>query len=144
MGDRMESMASSNADELNESGMGTPRSPAIASISVPSLDITLDSTDPFESALIEMVKINRKKRQDYALDGDPFSNFHMTSSLMSMPGFGPLESVLFNVAQKFARLTALRTNGRMDQPANEGVEDTYKDMAVYATILYAMHLSFKR
>jgi hypothetical protein len=137
-------MTLSNPDELNESGMGTPRSPAIASISVPPLDITLDSSDPFESALIEMVKTNRAKRQDYALDGDPFSNFHMTSSLIGVPGFGPLESVLFNVAQKFARLTALRTNGRMDTPANEGVEDTYKDLAVYATILYAMYITFKK
>ena len=102
----------------------------------------LDSGDPFEAACIEMVKMNRAKRKDYALDGDPFSNFHMTSSMMGLDGFGPLESVQFNLFQKMARLHSLRKNGRMEATANEAVDDTYLDIAVYATILLAMKKAF--
>jgi hypothetical protein len=98
----------------------------------------LEASDPFEAACIEMVKMNRLKRADYALDGDPFSNFHQTSAMLSIKGFGPIEAVLFNLTQKMARLTALRSNGRMEDTKNESVQDTYLDIAVYATILFAM------
>lgn len=105
--------------------------------------IYLDSKDPFEAACIEMVQMNRKKRADYAVDGDPFSNFHTTSAMMGISSFGPVEAVLFNLSQKFARLNALRKNGRMDETQNEAVYDTYLDIAVYGTILFAMVKSFK-
>lgn len=110
----------------------------------PDVDgLYLDSSDPFEAACIEMVKMNRAKRKDYALDGDPFSNFHMTSSMLGLDGFGPIESVQFNLFQKMARLHSLRKNGRMEATANEAVDDTYLDIAVYATILLAMTKAFK-
>lgn len=98
----------------------------------------MESSDPFEAACIEMVKMNRRKRSDYALDGDPFSNFHQSSAMLSIKGFGPIEAVLFNLTQKMSRLTALRSNGRLDDPKNEAVADTYLDIAVYSTILFAM------
>lgn len=103
----------------------------------------LDSGDPFEAACIEMVKMNRAKRRDYALDGDPFSNFHMSSAMLGLDGFGPVESVQFNLMQKMARLHSLRKNGRMGDTANEAVDDTYLDIAVYSTILLAMVKAFK-
>lgn len=119
--------------------------PAMVALSSSPTDglVTLNPSDPFEAALIEMVLTNRAKRSDYAIDGDPFSNFHSTSAMMGVEGFGPLESALFNIYQKLTRLSSLRSNGRLGDPKNESVEDTYKDLAVYATILYAMYLSFK-
>ncbi|HST77266.1 MAG TPA: hypothetical protein VLN58_02125 [Verrucomicrobiae bacterium] len=105
--------------------------------------IYLDPSDPFESACIKIVEMNRKKRQDYALDGDPFSNFHMSVATLGVDNFGPMEAVLFNLAQKFARLQSLRKNGRLDAAANEAAEDTYLDIAVYGVILYSMVLAFK-
>lgn len=44
------------------------------------------------------------------------------------------------MTQKLARLTSLRQNGRMADPANEAVADTYLDLAVYAVITYAIAL----
>jgi hypothetical protein len=85
-----------------------------------------------------MVQTNRKKRADYAKDGDPFSSFKVTSDLLGLDGFGPVESAIMNVAQKLSRLKALRENGCMNDPANEAVADTYLDMAVYAVLAYAM------
>lgn len=102
--------------------------------------VTLDPSDPFDAALIPIVLTNRRKRADYAQDGDPFSNFHLTADLLGLTGFEASESALFNVLQKIARLKALRMNGRMNQTANESVLDTYLDLAVYSIILYAIVL----
>lgn len=99
--------------------------------------VTLDPSDPFESALIPMVRTNRAKRADYALDGSPWSNFEDTARAV---GIAPVDSATFNVAQKLSRLRALRANGRLDAPRNEAVSDTYLDMAVYAVIALAIHL----
>lgn len=102
--------------------------------------ITLDPNDPFEKQLIAIVETNRRKRKDYALDGDPFSNFRMTSDLLGIPGFGPTEAALFNVIQKLIRLHSLRKNGRIHDTANESVTDTYLDAAVYTVITYAIEM----
>lgn len=103
------------------------------------LPVELDADDPFENVLIDIVKTNRKKRKDYALDGSPFSNFEDTADGLGMPGFLPVDSAMFNVLQKLARLRSLRKNGRLGDPANESVTDTYLDLAVYAVIMYAIH-----
>jgi hypothetical protein len=104
------------------------------------LAVTLDPSDPFEKQLIAIVETNRRKRKDYALDGDPFSNFRMTSDLLGIPGFGPTEAALFNVIQKLIRLHSLRKNGRIHNTANESVADTYLDAAVYTVITYAIEM----
>lgn len=98
--------------------------------------VTLDASDPFEAAVIEIVKMNRRKRADYAEDGDPFSNFRETADHL---GLDIWESAEMNVVQKLSRLKALRANGRMQNPENEAVADTYLDAAVYAVITYALY-----
>lgn len=101
-------------------------------------NVVLDKDDSFEAALIGMVLTARKKRKDYAQDANPFSNFEGTAAKLAIPGFGRKEAALFNVLQKIERLSALRANGRMDDPQNEAVIDTYLDLAVYSTLLLAM------
>jgi len=93
--------------------------------------------------LIPLVGTNRRKRKDYARDGEAFSSFYSSSALPGMKGFGPVEAALFNVAQKMTRLQSLRENGRMNDPANESVADTYLDLAVYA-ILPSLYLDKTR
>lgn len=116
----------------------TPRRELGGTLEPTSGGLYLDPSDPFEAACIDLVSMNRKKRADYAMDGDPFSNFHQSAALLGMSGFGPVEAVLFNLSQKFARLSSLRKNGRMEETQNESVHDTYLDIAVYAVILYAL------
>lgn len=102
--------------------------------------VELNPSDPFEAALIDIVTMNRRKRADYAYDGDPFSNFKETAKMMGGT-WTAADSAHFNIAQKMARLAALRSNGRMNDPANESVTDTRLDLAVYAVIEYAIHRS---
>lgn len=97
----------------------------------------LNPNDPFEAALIPIVEMNRRKRADYALDGDPFTNFDATSRFLSIPRW---MSPMFNVVQKTARVQALWANRRMDDPNNEAVGDTVLDAAVYGVIAYAIYL----
>jgi len=97
----------------------------------------LDPADPFEAALINIVEINRRKRRDYALDSDPFTNFAATARFLGIPRW---MSATFNMVQKTARIQALWANERMDDPSNEAVEDTVLDAAVYGVIAYAIYL----
>lgn len=99
--------------------------------------ITLDQNDPFEAALVAIVEVNRRKRADYALDGDPFTNFDATARFLSIPRW---MSAHFNVVQKMARIQALWANGRMADTKNESVGDTVLDAAVYGIIAYAIYL----
>lgn len=99
--------------------------------------VTLDPEDPFEKVLIDMVRTNRRKRKDYAVDSDVFSNFRSTAGWTKTGR--PEWSALFNVAQKLARLQSLAENGRLNEPANEAVEDTFLDLAVYSVIAYAIY-----
>ena len=94
----------------------------------------LDPTDAFDATLIEMAQLHRKKRADYAKDGDRWSNFNTTASLLGMEEFGTQEAIEVNIAQKMARLQSLRLNGRMEDPQNESVLDTRRDLAVYAVL----------
>lgn len=100
--------------------------------------ITLDENDPFEGVLVDIIRMNRKKRADYAADADIFSNFRDTASMLGLSGFSERESALFNILQKIARLKSLRANGRMDNPNNESVVDTVLDLAVYSVIYLAL------
>lgn len=100
--------------------------------------LLLNGDDPFERAVMDIVEMNRRKRKDYADDDDPFSNFKDSAFILALDGFGQTEAVLFNIAQKVARLRSLRRNGRMGMTFNESVQDTYLDLAVYSVILYAM------
>lgn len=100
--------------------------------------ITLNREDEIERVVFDIVAMNRRKRRDYALDTDPLSNFMQTADAMGLEGFTPVEAAEFNVVQKEVRLRALRANGRMDDPANESVEDTLLDRAVYAVLVLAL------
>lgn len=102
-------------------------------------ELVLNPEDPFERVLIDMVETNRRKRKDYAIDGSPFSNFDDTAQAMGIDGFAAVDSALFNIHQKLARLRSLRLNGRTNDTQNEAVVDTYLDLAVYGVIALAIH-----
>lgn len=100
-------------------------------------EIVLDPNDPFEAALLSLVGLNRAKRADYALSDDPFSNFRATSAFAGFEE--PWLSALFNCSQKLARITSLRSKGKLEDPTNETVSDTLLDLAVYSVIALAIH-----
>lgn len=105
---------------------------------VPSRHILIDRDDPFGETLAKIWEMHERKGADYAADSDQFSNFRDTSDLMALDRFSAVESAWFNILQKVVRIKSLRRNGRLDDPANEAVTDTYLDLAVYAVICYTL------
>ena len=47
----------------------------------------LDLRDEIDKVLAEMVVLNRRKRRDYSIDGDPLSNFFRTAEIMRGKGY---------------------------------------------------------
>jgi hypothetical protein len=98
--------------------------------------LELDDSNEFEWACMRMVEMNRRKRADYASDSDIFLNFRVNAQMMRLEGYDYKEDCLSMVCRKVNRITNLR--GR--DPQNETVLDSYEDLAVYATLLFAMAL----
>lgn len=97
--------------------------------------IKLDEADPFEAAVADMVRTNRKKRRDYTAEGaSPWENFDRVEDQTGMP-FG--SSIEMHIATKQARLRALVSRG--GEPQNESMEDSLLDRAVYSTIALARY-----
>lgn len=96
--------------------------------------VALDPSDPFEAALIRMVEVNRKKRNDYTSAGSsPWENFDRAEEQAGTP-----DGVEYMIATKQARLRALGT--REGGAQNESVADTKLDRAVYSVIAVARDL----
>lgn len=96
---------------------------------------TLSSDNPFESMLIEMVKTHRKKSADYGADNDPYDNFVESSNqIEDVPG----KSVEVLIATKQSRLKHLLFK-KNKKPANEAIEDTLLDRAVYSVIAMVLY-----
>jgi hypothetical protein len=95
----------------------------------PEEDITLDPSDEFERKLIEMVKLSRLKRHDYAGDDDPWQNFYDSAEQVNDTAGKSVETL---IGTKQARLRQLLFKNR--QPKNESVRDTILDRAVYSVI----------
>jgi hypothetical protein len=96
---------------------------------------SLDTNDPMDRAFKRMIEMNKKKRADYA-GKDPFANFRKVADMMQLDGYDYIEDCMTMVCRKIARINNLR--GR--DPKNEAVLDSYEDLAVYATLLFAMVL----
>lgn len=87
---------------------------------------------PIEAALDRMRSVFASKNADYADDRDWKSNFVDVAEQL---GFDHHTAAEVLIAVKQARLKSLRVNGRA--PANEAVEDTILDRAVYSLIALA-------
>lgn len=94
----------------------------------------LGKADPFDRVVDEIQLLNRRKRADYAVTAEPWSNF-MDAGKQVNAHAGTAVEVL--IATKQSRLRALTTNGT--PPRNEGIRDTLLDRCVYSIIALAMY-----
>jgi len=98
--------------------------------------VILDPEDPFDKLVIPLVELNKRKRADYAVPEDLFSNFRRNASMLDLDGYTPLEDCLAMVTRKLGRIFNLR--GR--DPNNETVLDSYDDLIVYAILAKGLAL----
>lgn len=81
----------------------------------------------FQELLAEIDALHTKKQADYGADNDPFANVR-ASTEWGVPAW---VGALIRATDKVRRLQTYAKRGTL---ANEGVEDSFKDLAVYALI----------
>ena len=88
-----------------------------------------------EMALKDLGEVLSKKNSDYKVTGSEFSNFTYAADVA---GITPREAMLTQIGIKLGRLKGLIQSSK--DPNWESIEDTVKDLAGYAIILYAYHM----
>jgi len=88
-----------------------------------------------ETALEELGAVLKRKNSDYKVTSSEFSNFHYAADVA---GISTRDAMLTQIGIKLGRLKGLTQSGK--NPEWESVEDTAKDLAGYAVILYAYYL----
>ncbi len=81
----------------------------------------------FHDILQELGELHDKKQQDYGTDADPFANVRGSLDW----GITPWIGALLRATDKMRRLQKFAQVGEL---ANEAVEDSFRDLAVYAVI----------
>lgn len=95
-----------------------------------------DPDSYIEAALLDLKETLASKNDDYRIDGE-FSNFEFAAEAV---GLEALDVMLAQIAIKVGRIKGLRNS---DWINNESLEDSYKDLAGYAAILYAYSIYVK-
>lgn len=92
-----------------------------------AFDQTTAAPDLFWSELMALHSLHQRKQADYGRGEDPFANLR-GSVEFGMPAW---LGVAVRMNDKLHRLKSYAQNGRL---ANEGVEDTFRDLAAYAVM----------
>lgn len=84
----------------------------------------------YDDTLVLMKKINTAKRNDYASDENPFSNFELCEKM----GICSVEQgILVRMCDKFARLCNLLNKDA--KVLDEKKDDTALDLSIYSVLL---------
>jgi hypothetical protein len=83
----------------------------------------------FDDALDELKMLHDAKNQDYATAENPYKNLEGVSRI----GIEPWRGIVIRLMDKFERVEQYCTNGEL-AIKSEGMEDTFKDIAVYSTL----------
>jgi len=83
----------------------------------------------FYKILEELKEIHSNKNHDYAKKEDPLSNLKMCEA-MGIPAW---KGVVIRLADKWSRLASYSQKGEF-RVNDEGLVDTFKDMATYAIL----------
>lgn len=81
----------------------------------------------FHEILKEHGELHDKKQTDYGRGNDPFANVRSSEEF----GVDPWVGAMIRLNDKVRRLQALEQNGDLQ---NESAYDSFRDIAVYATI----------
>lgn len=87
----------------------------------------LDPANRFDAVLIELKKMHDKKQADYGKQDDPFSNVRASED------FG-IKGWVGSVVRANDKMRRLQKAAQGSPLANEGIEDSLIDMAVYSVI----------
>lgn len=83
-------------------------------------------------------EIHDRKNQDYAQEGNPFSNFERMSTIAEWFNDPVHKSFVSLIGVKLARLAEL-LNGKT--PKNESIDDSFLDLCTYCVLFHAYYLT---
>ena len=83
----------------------------------------------FDDALDELKMLHDAKNHDYATADNPYKNLEGVARI----GIEPWRGIVIRLMDKFERVEQYCTNGEL-AIKSEGMEDTFKDIAVYSTL----------
>lgn len=83
--------------------------------------------DQFHKIAQELVDLHYKKSLDYGTEGDTYQNFRGSEKL----GIPAWKGAFIRLMDKVQRIQKFAKDGKL---ANEGVIDSFNDLAVYAII----------
>lgn len=86
----------------------------------------------FHAILAELGALHDKKQQDYGTTNDPFANVRGSEEW----GVEPWVGALIRATDKMRRLQKFARVGKL---ANEAVEDSFRDLSVYAIIALILY-----
>lgn len=90
------------------------------------------ASEAFHAVLKQLGDLHDKKQLDYGTSSDPFHNVRSAGEWNIDPWVG----AMVRASDKIRRLQSYNNNGML---ANEGVEDAFMDLAVYAIIALLLH-----
>ena len=89
--------------------------------------MALTGSPRFHKILLELGALHDRKQADYGTDADPFANVRGSSDW----GIPPWVGAMVRATDKLRRLQKFARKGEL---ANESVQDSFRDLAVYAII----------
>lgn len=89
----------------------------------------------FYALLEQMAEIHNKKSHDYAVDGDPFVNYHFAGKMAHLFNDERDSGFVGRLGEKIIRLATLENSNKT--PKNESVADTEVDICVIVTLWMA-------
>lgn len=90
------------------------------------------SSERLHQLLKQAGQLHDRKQADYGKDADPFSNVR-ASEQWGVQGW---VGAMIRLSDKIARLQTFAIKGELQ---NEGVTDSFMDIAVYALIAYVLY-----
>jgi len=94
---------------------------------VPPAPAPVDPVNPFRQVLDNLWAMHQKKNQDYGRPTDPYANVRGSTEW----GIDPWVGAMVRANDKMKRLQKFAQTKEL---ANESVEDSFMDLAVYAII----------
>lgn len=105
--------------------------------SEPTLRIEGEYDRTFENVLKELKELHNKKQQDYGRDKDPLFNLRASAQF----GIEPWVGTMVRAGDKLHRIAKFVSSGNL---LNEGVEDSLRDLAVYAILALQLYREKER
>jgi hypothetical protein len=97
----------------------------------------LDTRDPIEEAISELIYLYRHRRPAMVIGGDVFATFANSAKALDIPAFGAPEALLLLIQQEQVRINAMRRSNTLYDPGNADSLGAYMELAFHANILFA-------